>query len=313
MRRLELIGYCLLTCVVLAAERNPAAAKSAKTFSVPLVVTSELPFPKVPMDPVIDFTSLIAQAGVAGVLDPNTIEVVDVKTGKVVPHTLSEDFNHADKGRVLWLIEDPTHTEYKIRFRTAAKRPPLVPQKDTPMIGVGDLMHYNAGTPRPSVLRWPSRLVDLTGDGKLDLVGAMPHYFAPRSPPNAASHCGIVCYPHVGSTDRFEFGNMVRLRYLDHPNDNQFKYFGGPSMCADVADVNGDGLPDLLYTANRKAAAFSRIKDIHKYVSLYLNSGKKDAGGMPIFIAAERLPLPPETLPGYWSAYWWGPSVRPRP
>ncbi len=306
-KHLKWIGYCLLACAVLAVARNPAVAAPAKTLSVPLVVTSELPFPKVPMDPMIDFTSLIAKAGAEGVLDPNTIEVVDVKTGQVVPHSLSEDFNHGDKGRVLWLIEDPAHTKYEIRFQTAAKRPLLAPQKHIPMIGVGDLLHYNAGTPRPSVLRWPSRLVDLTGDGKLDLVGTMPHFFAPPTPPNKAIHCGIVCYPGVGSTDRFEFGDMVRLRYLDHAKDREFKYFGGPSQCADVADVNGDGLPDLLYTCNRKAAAFSRIKDIHKYVSIYLNSGKKDAGGMPIFIAGGRLPLPPETLPGYWSAYWWGP------
>ena len=59
-------------------------AAPAKTLSVPLEVTSELPFPKVPMDPTIDFTSLIAKAGADGVLDPNTIEVVDVKPGEGV-------------------------------------------------------------------------------------------------------------------------------------------------------------------------------------------------------------------------------------
>jgi len=182
MRRLELVGYGMLTCALLVAEGNLATAGPEKTYGVPLVVTSELPFPNVPMDPMIDFTSLISKAGAAGVLDPNTIRVVNANTDKVVPHALSEDFNHEDQGRVLWLIEDPAHTKYEIRFRTAAKRLPLDPQEDTPMISVGDLVHYNAGTPRPSVLRWPSRLVDLTGDGKLDLVGAMPHFFAPRSP-----------------------------------------------------------------------------------------------------------------------------------
>ena len=71
-------------------------------------------------------------------------------------------------------------TASKSRFRAEAKRPALAPQPFTPMIGVGDLIHYNAGTPRPSTLRWPSRLVDLTGDGRLALVGTLPHYYAPR-------------------------------------------------------------------------------------------------------------------------------------
>jgi len=66
MRRLELVGYGMLTCALLVAEGNPATAGPEKTYGVPLVVTSELPFPNVPMDPMIDFTSLISKAGPPG-------------------------------------------------------------------------------------------------------------------------------------------------------------------------------------------------------------------------------------------------------
>ncbi len=129
-------------------------------------------------------------------MNPNTIQVVNVKTNKVVPHSLGEGFSFGDKGRVLWVIEDPSHTEYEIRFRTAAKRPLLNPQKYVPMVGSGDLIRYNACELRPITLRYPNRLVDLTGDGKLDLVGAWPHPYAPKKPKGA-----IFCFPRVGSMD----------------------------------------------------------------------------------------------------------------
>ena len=79
------------------------------------------------MDPIIDFALLIhqfgpfPQPGARGVLNPDTIQVLDAETGKVVLHTLGKDFAYGDKGRLLWVIEETTHTEYEIRFRTAAR------------------------------------------------------------------------------------------------------------------------------------------------------------------------------------------------
>ena len=158
--------------------------------SVTCTVTSPLPCPKIPLDPAI--AVLIRGGRLPGVLDPGSIHVIDSKTGRSVPHALSEDFAYGDKGRVQWVIEDPTHTEYEIRFRTAVRRPPLSAHNVVPMIGTGDLLRYNAAEPRPFALPYPSRLVDLTGDGRRDLVGCWSYGYAPGQPWG-----GIFCYPRV--------------------------------------------------------------------------------------------------------------------
>ena len=295
---LRSIAWCCLMFVTPVAVGQVVPTDAAAAYSVRLNVTSELPAANVPMDPTIDFAALIARASACGVLDLNSIQIINRATNKPIPHTLNEEFNYGDRGRVLWLIEDPSHREFEIRFRTAAQRPPRVPQKHTPLIGVGDLLSYNAGVPRPVVLRFPSRLVDFTGDGKLDLVGALAHFYGPRS-----QNGGIVCYPGVGNADTFEFGDMLRVRYLEQLNDQEYQHFLGPYLMADVADLNRDGLQDILYTTTAKAARPGRRKDIHKYVSIFLNSGKRDNGGLPVFRAAGRLPLPSDRAGGYW----WGP------
>ena len=315
--RVSISVFLLLICSAVV----PVTAEdfAEKTYSVRLKITSSLPCENIPMDPMIDFTSLIQPpdsiyhqgyppVAAFGVLNLNTIQVMDSKTGKVVPHALSEHFSYGDKGRVLWLIEDPDHTEYEIRFRNAAKRPPLIPQKYIPMIGVGDTIRYNAGVPRPSTMRYPSRLVDLTGDGKPDLVGALSHVYVPGWPYGC-----IVSYPRMGSMDKFEFGEMIRVRYGDQIEAGAFKDFRGPYLAADVVDLNRDELPDVLYTTPAETVLRGGAEDIYKYAHIYLNSGSRDDGGMPILLASGRLSLPPahgsltHLSEDDGDERWWGP------
>ncbi len=263
-----LVGALSVPCS-LAAAPGLAAESSATACRVRLTVTSELPFPKVPMDPSIDFGALIRKAGSTGVLDPNSIEVVDVKTGTAVPHATTEDFAYGDAGRIEWVIQDPTHTTYDIRFRVVKQRPALAPARYTPLIGVGDLLRYNAGAPRTIALSYPSRLIDLTGDGKRDLVGCWNYAYRPGWPWD-----GIVCYPRVGDGEAFVFGNLTRVRYVDKPDATQFKHFSRIYMHADFADLNRDGLVDVVYSPNGG-------DQLH----LFLNTGRRDAGGMPVFAA----------------------------
>jgi len=258
---------------------------------VSLKVTSLLPCAKVPMDPRIDFSALIANSGLIGVLDPNSIRVIDVTGNNEVPCAVTEDFAYGDKGRVEWIIEDPTHTEYEICFRTVAKRPPLRPAAYTPVIGVGDLLRFNAGAPRRIALPRPARLVDLNGDGKRDLVGCWNYAYRPGWP-----WSGVVSYPRVGHENRFEFGDLVRLRYLigteeDRRQQHLAKHHGIPmgddsgdhkhfasystAMQCDFADFNGDGAIDIAFRPW-----------YHGVLQFYLNTGKRDAGGMPVFRGA---------------------------
>lgn len=255
----------------LALAALPAASVSgAHTFRFPLTVASDLSLPNVPMDPMIDFGRLLRDAGESGRLDPNSICVVNVKTGETVPRALCDDFKYGDQGRVRWVVKNPADRAYEIRFSTAHKRVPLQPAERKPMIGIGDLLRYNAGQPRPIVLPYLSRLVDLTGDGKRDLVGCWNYAYEPGQPWD-----GIFCYPRVGSADEFRFADPVRLRYVEKRGSRAFKHFSRIYMHADLVDLNGDGLVDVVYSP-------SGGDELH----LFLNSGDRDDGGMPIFVAS---------------------------
>ncbi|HJN07141.1 MAG TPA: FG-GAP-like repeat-containing protein [Pirellulaceae bacterium] len=271
------------------------------THGLSVTVTSELPGPKVCADPMIDFADEINIAGIKGVLDPNSIEVVNLSTNTVVPHSLSRHFQHGDKGRVRWVINDPKHTDYGIRFRTTEHRPLVRSPKHIPLIGVGDLLHYNAGVPRPiGGLTTLSRFADLMGDGREDLIFAGMYTYESRWPEMRIPQDwgGIFCRPRVGNTEQYLFGEMIRLRYKMRRDTSEFHDFSTGYMHADVADLNRDGLPDLLFTTAVKSSEPSHIKNVHQDVHFFLNSGDRDDGGMPIFIATGRTPHPDG---------WWGP------
>lgn len=284
--------------LTLALVINMARAAEMANCSFRLRVTSPLPCPKNPMDPMIDFGAMLRKAGLNGVLDPRSIWVVNVSTGQTVSNALSEHFTYDDKGRVQWVIEDPAHTKYEIRFQTAARRFPLVSRSDTPLIGTGDLLRYNTDAPRPfPPIARLSRLIDLTGDGKPDLAGCGGYAYAPGSP-----FSGIFCYPRVGDPEKFQFGDLVRVRYLEKSDSKDFKHFTPGYIHADIADMNRDGLPDIAFTAMKKSAhLWGNMPDVHKSIHLYLNTGRQDAGGMPMFVLSDRLEHPQD---------WWGPVLR---
>lgn len=259
----------------------------AETYCVRLTVTSELPedLGYIPMSPVIDFAALIEQAGLPGVFDPNSIQVVDVRTGEVVEHARSEDFAYSDRGRLEWVIKDPSHTDYEIRFRTAETRPPLQPQAYVPMIGTGDLLRYNAGVPRPLTMANSMKLVDLTGNGKADLVGCWNYYYRPGDPIS-----GLLCYPRVWPEEEFTFGDRIRIRYVDAPDSREFKEFPGTYIEADFADFTGDGRVDIVYAVAHSGE-----------VTFFLNTGKRDHSGLPIFVRDRSIPAPVEQSSGLYA------------
>ena len=299
-RRTDAAGDTILRDLQLAIRYGPADARSdpsavsvdrGSAWSLYVSVTSGISATPLPLDPKIDFGKLLTSAGDTGVVDPNSITVREAATGQVVPHSLSNEFHYCDTGHVLWVVTDAKHTTWEIHFRSVVNRGPLRLQTFTPMIGIGDLIHYNADVPRPLTLRFPSRMVDLTGDGRLDLVGTLPHVYAPRD-----RRGGIVCYHQVDTRQvsepsfqdknrathdtmhTFEFGDMVRLRYKEKPNDAEYRHFMGPYLTADVADVNQDGRPDLIYTTTLRTTRFQPDRTIHQFAYNFLNTGRRDAG-----------------------------------
>ena len=279
----------LLVLILLFATSLPAAEHKLS-----VTVTSPLAKGPIPFDPLIDFGKFIKPPSR---LDPNSIEVRDAATSKIIPSSLGKGFRYGDSGRVRWVAHRASQTKFEIRFRSAGKRPLLQPKAITPMIGVGDMLRYNASKPMPIALRYPSRLVDINGDGRLDLIGTQPHRYSPRSP-----YGGIVCYPNTSRSKEkltsLEFGDMVRLRFT---KGGRLHHFSGPYLVADVVDLNKDGLPDLLYSTTKRTARFQPDRTIHHYGHVYLNTGKRDAGGMPVFKFAMKFPLPKDP------DFRWGP------
>ena len=89
----------------------------------------------------------------------------------------------------------------------------------------------------------------------------------------------------MGDPEKFQFGDLVRVRYLEKSDSKDFKHFTPGYIHADIADMNRDGLPDIAFTAMKKSAhLWGNMPDVHKSIHLYLNTGRQDAGGMPMFV-----------------------------
>ncbi len=258
----------ILTAIAVAA----AATALAAGHTARITVTSPLTFPRTPMDPTVDFGEFLRQAGDDGMLDVNSIEVIDAVTHEKMPCAITEDFAYADKGRVEWVITDPAHTVYLLRFSSTAQRQLPRPAAHTPLIGTGDLLRYNAGVPRPVVAASLSGLVDLTGDGQPDLVGAWNYAYRPGWPWD-----GIVCYP-ASDVSAFTFTDLVRVRYSE---GDDFKHFSTIYMTCDFADFTGDGRVDLVYAPSQG-----------DQLQFFRNTGARDIGGMPVFVPDASIARP---------------------
>lgn len=261
--RRHIVRVAPLSCLLILVWATHSGAES--TLRAQLTITTSLHQPNTPLDPTIDFPDLIQQAGAPGVLDPNSIEIHNLATNQLVPHALTEDFQYGDKGQIEFIVANPSHTAFEIRFRTVAKRPPLKPQEFTPQIGTGDLLRYNAGVPRPITVPYSPGLHDLNGDGHLDLTGTWNYAYRPGGPWDS-----IVCYPRVGEV-AFEFADMTHLRRVTEAGTNP-QFISHLYMAVDFADFNRDGRLDLVTTGRgTNAAAFC------------LHTGTYDPGGMPQF------------------------------
>ncbi len=261
--------------VICSCGQVVAADDSQRSYAILLSITSKLEFAQTPMDPKINFGKIIRGAGLSGVLDPNSIRVINAATGRAVPIAIGEGFAYADEGRVEWVIENIGDTRYEIQFRLAEQRRPRAPQEYTPAIGVGDLLRYNGGRDRPITLFYAAALADLTGDGKSDLVGCWNYAYRPGDPQS-----GVICYPAVGgSAPAGQFADLLRPRYLSGAEATPSKLAGGTYVACDVADFNQDGKIDLVYTSSGRA-------------TFYINTGRRDPGGLPLFKPKASLKAP---------------------
>jgi hypothetical protein len=136
------------------------------------------------------------------------------------------------------------------------------------------LLRYNAGEARPIELPCPVRLIDLTDDGRPDLVGVWNYAYRPGAPWN-----GVFCYPRAADSAEFAFADPIRVRYLKSQDAPEFHHFTQTYMSVDFADFDLDGLVDLVYCPSNSDQLF-----------FFKNSGKRDAGGMPVFVETGMAP-----------------------
>ncbi|MDA0832160.1 MAG: VCBS repeat-containing protein [Planctomycetota bacterium] len=245
---------------------NASCAESPQYF-IPVSITSPLIFAKTPIYSVIDFGKIIRDSKLDGVLDPNSIEVWNAETKREIPHALTEEFSYDDSGHVEFVIDDPDHRAFEIRFRLADKRPSQKTQTFTPQIGVGDLLRFNSREPRPLTLSYALGLYDLNNDGTLDLTGTWNYAYRPGWPWD-----GVVCYPgQPGGSSRI-FGDLTRLRYITDNDPSKRQFFSHIYMSNDFADFNDDGLLDLVVTRSGSGVA-----------SFFLNTGEREITGMPVY------------------------------
>lgn len=261
------ITIVLRLAVIMVLSLPGVVAFGEDFYRAVLTVNSELPAGNVPMSATIDFGEIVRDNKLPGVFDPNSIVVINLATKEPVIFARTEDFSYSDRGRLEWVIADPEHRKFEIRFRTTDKRPPLQPQDYTPAVGVGDLLRFNAGPSRPITSFYASALADLTGDGRQDLVGCWNYAYRPGDP-----WSGLICYPRLNA-DNPEFGDLVRPRYVRKADEAVLhKFGGGYYVSCNLADFNKDGNIDIVLTsASTKSATF------------YLNTGRAEHSGMPIF------------------------------
>ena len=274
---LQRYGYascCLLVGLLLIVPGRLLSAASP-VLRLRLAVTTPLSFENTPLDPQIDFAAWIRRAGVDADLDPNSIKVINLATGKSIPVALHEAFAYGSRGRVQWVVAAPQHREFEIRFGVTRQRTDLRPQGYTPPIGVGDLLRYNAGKPAPINLFQSMGLHDVTGDGRADLVGTWNYFYRPGAPTG-----GVVFYPAQKSPGRWHFGDLQRVRYQADQAGASLRDFSSHYNTAAWADFNRDGRVDFAYA-----------RPGGKAVEFYLDSGDAGPRGQRSYRASGAVPV----------------------
>ena len=272
------IQVALLLTGLLAWSAQPTAAAEPKELAVGLQITSTLTYPNTPMSVTIDFADLIRQRRIAGVLDSNSIRVINSASGQAVRSARTEDFAYSDRGRIEWVVASPEHTTWSIRFRTvdALARPPLQPADQVPAVGVGDLLRYNSGTNRPITSFYSAELHDLTGDGRPDLVGSWNYAYRDRDPWAAP-----ILYPALETGSPTRFGDLQRLRYFEPNTPETIRDLHTAYSSVDCVDFNSDGRLDLLYlNASTRTAR------------ILLGTTRRQPGGVPLFQADRSISVP---------------------
>ncbi len=255
----------------------PLHAFSEGRYALPVKVDAPRGLGAVPISVAVSFGEAIADAGVTGVVDVGSIEVLDGQ-GQPIPHALSESFNWSATGEISWVVIPHAASDFEIRFKVTAARRPFLGQVQTPRIGTGDLLRFNTDAPRPIVVSYLSGFYDINRDGVRDLIGCWNYAYRPGIPWD-----GIIAYPGRGEGNAFDVGEMTHLRYRKD-DAAVANFFSSIYMQAAVADLNKDGFLDIVYSPKRGDT-----------FQIFLHPGQQEKGEWPIYQPSLTLPRPTGT------------------
>lgn len=224
--------------------------------------------PNTPCTASLDFARLLRRDG--GDVAPDSIVVVPAEPGPHdrVPVYPSESLA-GGSGTVSWLAPRAADRVFWIYFDTLQHRKrALLPDREP--VGVGDPFYYNRPgefdplgvgmtNDQPSIIDWD-------GDGHVDLLQRNIYSYAYGEP-----YWGLFFWRNIGSDRHPRFDRYLRVRADGHE-------IADPYASYQVLDWNGDGLPDI-------------VSGSRNTLRVYLNTGRRDAWGMPVLHLVRTLAL----------------------
>lgn len=233
----------------------------------------------VPCTVSFNFAADIKSRGLSGAVDKNTVRITDADGG-FVHCNLSDDFLYGDSGRIHFLVEDSSRAEYRLVYSLKTPGAPAPLPSYIGLVGNGDCLRYNQGTPQPffnGMCTCP-RLADIDGDGVSELVSPQAYSFT-----KGRQWHLVTCFKNQGTAQSPVWGDGVPLRCL---KDGEVIQIRGATSIA-FANVTGGERPDLL------TSGYGGYGDTGQGSTIYVhrNTGKTDTNGLPLFEYAGGITL----------------------
>lgn len=281
----------LLTAAVFGDRAG--AEPSSRPYRVSVRVDpGEAPRINAPVGVEIDFADLFRQQRIPGRLDQNSIRVVRVEPQSrapipygseqmACPHQTTGDFFNRQHGMIWWRIKDRTATDYEIEFDTIENGPHAPPERFG-LIGIGDVFHYNDGSPgfaNAVALHSQFWHLDWDADGLRDLIGFAyrPYEYGLDRPDfpdmddpawwrkvQPALGNAVYFYKNIGSQKRPLFATRQRVQ------------------AADGTYLRSDLLPQNMFPADWDDDGDVDFFGVGRGNSLLVweNTGRRDANGL---------------------------------
>jgi hypothetical protein len=270
-----LVGWlCRLACAAAGAPAQPTQSWIYSDRPYRVAVEVRVTSPRTPVVVPFDPAAALTQRGSASPFDPESIAVGSSRGP--VPAQISEGLETGNSGTVSWLVSEPGRQTFHIYFdlvRSPGRHRTGVPAREP--IGAGDAFFHNRpdGFDRLGVgmMNDQPLAVDWDGDGTTDLLQRNLYSTTYGEP-----WWGIYFWRNIGTDAAPRFDRYLRLRADGRWIEEKYGSY-------QLVDWNRDGRLDLLCGVG-SGEDRGRLK-------VYVNTGQRDARGLPILKVGPVLPL----------------------